>query len=172
MKSVVRLFVFALVLLGGCARQIVLPGESVCPPLYDATALLTLREDDSSQRLILRTQVSDTGIVFVALDTLGAPLFTLQRAGDGADWQADVSKLYRGPAAGELIAAYSWWQRRAELTPECAAAAQLDLREDSEAIVLSHANRTWWRWHKAAPGQFEYADVLVRVNETRKEISE
>ncbi len=167
MKTLCSLCVLA-VLLMGCAQPMMIPGNDICPSLRSATALLTLQEHGSTLRLILRTETTTEGVTFVALDTVGAPLFVARgQAQAVSDWQLDVSKLYRGPAASELIEAYSWWQRRNAINPACAAAGGLGFVAGKDSTVLTREGKPWWRWSEAAAACYEYAGVSVQVHESR-----
>ncbi|WP_020208033.1 hypothetical protein [Gilvimarinus chinensis] len=168
MKVRYWLFVLSVLVASGCARQVMVPTGAHCPELYSATAFLTLRQHDSPVRLLLRAERTDEGFTFVALDTLGAPLFVARTAGGEAqEWQIEVNKLYRGPAASELIEAYSWWQRRAALTAACAMAAGFQLTENSERAVLFRGKKPWWQWQKSEPMQYQYGGISVTINETQ-----
>ncbi len=152
-------------LLCGCARLSPVPAPGACGPVEDNTVLLTVREQDAvQQRLLLRGETGPNGPVFVALDTLGAPLFRAQPK-DG-QWQLEVSKLYRGPDAKSLLSAFMWWQRREHLTPSCVNAAGLTLGKTSNGLDLSRGSERWWLWSPQRPYQFTYADYRVDVKQT------
>ena len=145
--------------LSGCARAPSMPDANACAKVENSTALLTIIEQGTvQQRLLMR---SEAGQVYVALDTVGAPLFRAQ-PGEG-QWQLEVSKLYRGPDAESLLSAFSWWQRREHLTPQCVSAAGLTLNKADGEVHLLRGPRRWWQWRTRNPNQFFYGDYRVDV---------
>ncbi len=151
-----------LILLSGCAS--VPRFHAVCVSPLPSTALLTVeREDGPAQRLLLHAEQRKGEQSWVALDTLGTPLFTARQRGD--QLTADTHLGYRGVDPLSLLWGYQWWllQRSGEDLNACATATGYQVSRAADGLTVS-AGKPRWRWENAAAESFELPGEQVRVS--------
>jgi len=137
--------------------------HAVCVSTAPATALLTITaEGRPAQHLLLHAEQQPSGSVWVALDTLGTPLFTARQRGDQLSAEARLG--YRGADPLALLWGYQWWllqETGADLNA-CAAATGYQLEQSDEGVSVG-SRQPRWHWRHTAPAAFELPEEQLRV---------
>ena len=147
-----------------CAARLPFSTSESCLLAADTTARLKVqKKDGQTQYLLLRTEQSESQIVFVALDTIGSPQFSATLV--QGRLTVERSPLYRGVDPAALIWGYNWWQTRAMPLTACAESAGVQLHQSATSISLGDPGHPRWQWDAARPLQYDLPrwDTLVSV---------
>lgn len=160
-----RVWILCLVVvLAGCARGPVQPmAQTPCPELRLAPVLLTVTDAEARrQQLLVHSSRESAGLTFVALDSIGAPLFSAQL--DGQRLSVDRRPAYRGEDPQWLLWGWQWWQARDQLSSACVAAAGYQLQTLDDGWQVSRQGRVHWRWRDTEVNRFDLPQLGLKIS--------
>jgi hypothetical protein len=140
----------ALVALAGCAAPGFHTGGSCSLAAADELQVqLTTRTDDGKRQVfLLNNSWQEQRLAVIAMDPVGAVLFSGELADAAISNQA--SPLYRGLAPDLLLRVYGWWLQRDNRAP-CWQGEGFSARQQADGSYRLSASALEMDWHPEQP---------------------